>query len=204
MFEGTRDARDCLALAVSRYFSKEPERYNIQLDEWRSHSTVHEVPAATGADEKSKSLELLRLWIVDRCDAIVLLGGKWWRQDPGSAGIPAEFSLARERGLPCFLLGGLGGAAAGYREHSPEILRSLKNGFDAQKNLEIATEHRVDALVDQVVSQLCHLPLVRGEAKSGGTFRILALDGGGIKGTFTAAVLGEWEALTKINNRGAW
>ncbi len=98
----------------------------------------------------------------------------------------------------------LGGAAAGYREHSPEILRSLKNGFDAQKNLEIATEHRVDALVDQVVSQLCHLPLVRGEAKSGGTFRILALDGGGIKGTFTAAVLGEWEALTKINNRGAW
>ncbi len=65
-FKGTRDARDRLELAVSRYFSKEPERYNIQLDEWRSHSTVHEVPAATGADEKSKSLELLRRWIVDR------------------------------------------------------------------------------------------------------------------------------------------
>jgi hypothetical protein len=127
------------------------------------------------------------------------VGGKWWRQDPGGAGIPAEFSLARERGLPCFLLGGLGGAAAGYLEHAPEILRSLKNGLDEQKNREIATERRVDALVDQVVNQLCRLPLVKGEAKSGGTFRILALDGGGIKGTFTAAALNEWEAQTKTN-----
>src|SRR5207253_36839 len=44
--------------------------------------------------------------------------------------------------------------------------------------------------------QLRRLPLVRGAPLGEATFRILALDGGGIKGTFTAAVLAKWEAAT--------
>src|SRR6188474_3067968 len=37
-----------------------------------------------------------------------------------------------------------------------------------------------------------------GTSHGGRRFRILALDGGGIKGTFTAAVLSEWERSTGL------
>src|SRR5262249_1761816 len=37
-----------------------------------------------------------------------------------------------------------------------------------------------------------------GRGADGVSFRILALDGGGIKGTFTASVLATWEQQTKV------
>ena len=107
----------------------------------------------------------------------------------GTAGVPREFELARQRGLPCFLLGGLGGAAAGYLRTHAGVLDNLCNGLDRAENTELAGEENVAALVKRVVGQLVRLPLVRGEKLGNSTFRILALDGGGIKGTFTAAVL---------------
>ena len=195
-FQAAGGARDCLTLAVSRFYSKSPEQYNIRLDEWRQHSIAQEVPEITGENARSESIKRLRRWTADRCDAVVIVGGKWWQENPGGAGIPFELELARECGLPSFLLAGFGGAAAGYLNQYPEVLRGLKNGLDEAKNREIATERDVQRLADLVVTQLCLLPLVRGEALGGATFRILALDGGGIKGTFTAAVLAEWERVT--------
>jgi hypothetical protein len=148
-------------LALSQFFSKDRGHHGIQLDEWCQHSIVHEVAGVEGENAPSDSLKRLRRCIADRSDAIVVIGGEWWQEHPGRAGVPVE--LAREHGLPCFLVTGLG--------------------------------------FDLVVGQLCRLPLVRGELVGGGgaTFRILVLDGGGIKGTFTAAVLAEteWEKLTR-------
>jgi patatin-like phospholipase/acyl hydrolase len=196
-FQKAGGSRDCLELAVSRHFSSNPTKNNVRLDEWRLHSIVHQVPAETGQNARAESLKRLRHWIVERCDAVIVFGGKWWDQNPGGAGLPFEFELARERGLPCFLLGGLGGAAAGYLNGRPEIVINLKNGLNAAENLELSTETKVDRLASTVVDQLCRLPLVRGEMSGGSTFRILSLDGGGIKGTFTAAVLAEWERVTQ-------
>jgi predicted acylesterase/phospholipase RssA len=87
----------------------------------------------------------------------------------------------------------LGGAAAGYLQAHPEVMRNLKNGLEKAENLKFATERNVEALATKVVDQLCRLPLVRGETLGDTTFRILSLDGGGIKGTFTAAVLAKLE-----------
>jgi hypothetical protein len=47
------------------------------------------------------------LKIAERCDAIVAVGGKSWHAVKGRAGIPFEVRFAMERGLPCFLIGGL-------------------------------------------------------------------------------------------------
>jgi patatin-like phospholipase/acyl hydrolase len=47
--------------------------------------------------------------------------------------------------------------------------------------------------VHTICSQLTRLPLVRGRVSDGISFRILALDGGGIKGAFTASVLATLE-----------
>jgi patatin-like phospholipase/acyl hydrolase len=131
--------------------------------------------------------------MADRCDVMVAIGGKWWRENRGIAGVPHEFELARERGLPCFLLGGLGGAAADYLREHKGVLENLRNGLDEAQNEKLAGEENVAALVAQVLGQLSRLPLVRGEKLGDSTFRILALDGGGIKGTFTAAALTAFE-----------
>jgi uncharacterized protein len=194
-FQKLGGSKSCLTLAVSQYFSNDPTS-GIAIDEWRSRSIVHEIPAETGENGKSKSLKRLRYWIAERCDAVVVVGGKWWMENPGGAGIPFELELARERGLPCFLLGGMGGAAEGYLRARPEIVHYLRNGLDEAENRKLATDSTIDALAGRVVDQLCRLPLVRGETLGDSTFRILSLDGGGIKGTFTAAVLAEWERVT--------
>jgi uncharacterized protein len=70
--------------------------------------------------------------MAERCDAFVAVGGQWWQQIAGRAGIPIEAGLAMQRGLPCFLLGGLSGAAGDYVRNQPEVMRSLKMAWTIQ------------------------------------------------------------------------
>jgi hypothetical protein len=185
-----RGTRDALTLVVSQWFAKDPQKYHVNVEEWSKAALVH--VTEEGADLQG-SLGKLREWMSSRSDAVVALGGNWWETNPKVAGVPEEFKMARERGLPCFLLGGLGGAAEGFLKTKPEMLRNLRNGWDEDKNRAVALEPEPEKLADMVVDQLSRLPLVRGQALGGSTFRILALDGGGIKGAFTASVLAEWE-----------
>lgn len=186
--------KDCLVLAVSRYWSKDPD--NTPVEEWRKVALVYETPEVLGARGRDDSLELLRKWLVSRCDAIVAVGGKWWQTISGRAGVPLELRLAIERGIPCFLLGGLGGAARDFVKQNPEVLTQLRNGFDHSTNIEISTKAEVGSLAEEVCNQLERLPLVRGRGTDGVSFRILALDGGGVKGAFTASAIATWEKHT--------
>lgn len=183
--------KDCLTLAVSRYWTKTPGAVPIQ--EWREHCMVYETPESSGDNARDESLLELRRWMSSRCDAFVAVGGRWWQEVAGRAGVPVEAGLAINRGLPCFLLGGLGGAAQGFVRDHPELINALRNGLDHDTNAAIATREDVSALVDTVSTQLARLPLVHGRVSDGISFRILALDGGGIKGAFTASVLATLE-----------
>jgi patatin-like phospholipase/acyl hydrolase len=189
-------SKDRLVLVVSRYWSKESN--SVPVDEWRKVAIVYETPEASGQRARDDSLEILRQWIVSRCDAVVAIGGKWWQSIGGRAGVPLELGYAIERGIPCFLLGGLGGAARNFVAERPEILGQLKNGLDAAANAALATMDEVGNLAEQVCGYMERLPLVRGRGSDGPTFRILALDGGGLKGAFTASVLATWEKQTKL------
>ena len=180
--------KDCLTLAVSKYWSK--DSINAPVQDWRQTCMVYETPEGTpGATARDESLDILRQWMGDRCDAFVAVGGQWWHQIAGRAGVPIEAGLAIKKGLPCFLLGGLGGAAGSYVRDHGEVIRSLKNGFDEATNAKLALHEDVGGLVDTICAQLVRLPLVKGRVSDGISFRILALDGGGIKGAFTASVL---------------
>ncbi len=183
--------RDCLTIAVSRHWSKDFEPGDIAA--WQKICAVCETPETLGPDARDASLETLREFMAARCDAFVAVGGRWWQPVAGRAGVPAECSAAINRGVPCFLLGGLGGAARGYVRDHPEALRRLKNGLDDAANQRMATEADVGTLAAQICEQLARLPIIRGRSADGPSFRILALDGGGIKGTFTASVLATWE-----------
>lgn len=182
--------RDCLLLAVSRLWSKDQEA--VPAEEWRKAAVVYETPEATGEHAREESLELLRKWMVSRSDAIVVVGGRWWQEVSGRPGIPLEFGLAVERGLPCFLLGGFGGAAKEFASRHPEVFAQLKNGFDEHTNREISTREDVGGLAEFVCDRLELLPLVRGRGSDGVSLLILALDGGWLKGAFTASALATW------------
>jgi patatin-like phospholipase/acyl hydrolase len=188
--------KDCLILAVSRYWSKDPK--SVPADEWRKIAMVYETPEATGEQGRDESLAILRQWMASRADAIVVVGGKWWQAVAGRAGVPLELGFAIERGLPCFLLGGLGGAARDFIARHPEVLAQLKNGLDVAANREFATKDDVASLAEELCADLERLPLVRGRTSDGVSFRILALDGGGLKGAFTAAALATWEKQTGL------
>lgn len=189
--EWKQKRQDCLTLAVSRYWSKE-EAF-APITEWRQHCVVYETPEASGPNAEQDSLVRLREWMSERCDVFVALGGNWWDEVTWRAGVHAEAGLAVKRGLSCFLLGGFGGAAQRLFQQYPEILRSLRNGFDDQTNQEIATNTNVDQLATTIFEQLKRLPLIHGRTSDGISFRILALDGGGIKGAYTASVLAALE-----------
>ena len=183
--------KDCLTLAISRFWSK---KYSTdELRRWREQCVVYETPEASTANAQQDSVAKLREWMSERCDVFVAVGGNWWHEAEGRAGIPIEAGLAIKRGLPCFLLGGLGGAAKDFVQKSPELMRVLRNGLDETRNREIATNEAVDELVQTVCSQMERLPLTHGRVSDGLSFRIRALDGGGIKGAFTASVLATLE-----------
>lgn len=188
--------KDCLILAVSRYWSKTSK--NVPLDEWRKVAMTYETPEASGERARDDSLELLQKWLGSRCDAIVVIGGKWWQSVGGQAGIPSELALAIERGLPCFLLGGFSRVARDVLTRHPEVLTLLKNGLDQSANREISTKEVVGSLAEEVCGHLERLPIVRGRCSDGISFRILALDGGGLKGAFTASALATWERHTGL------
>jgi uncharacterized protein len=193
-----RGSRDCLTLVLSQWFSEDPVKHQVNIADWQSTALVHlsAISFKTGIQD---SLTEMRGWMADRCDAMVAIGGNWWEKNPGVAGVPDEIEMARERGLPCFLLGGLGGAAKGYIEAKPELLKNLRNGLSESRNRSLALNDQPGSLAYEVLDQLGRLCLVRGQALGGSSFRILALDGGGIKGAFTASVLAEWEKSTGLN-----
>ena len=107
---------------------------------------------------------------------------------------PKEVELATKRGIPTFLLGGLGGAAKDFILGQPETLRRLKNGLDVAANAALSTQTRLPNISSlPSATNWSGFPLVRGRGSEGPTFRILALDGGGLRGAFTASVLATWE-----------
>src|SRR5262249_57681664 len=146
--------RDCLPLAASTFFYEE---YKAHLPRWQKNSIVHEEPADQKGDlqqRKAASLDLLRRWMADRSDAVIAIGGRKWKENPRAAGVPEEFEFARRPGLPCFLLAGLSGAAAGYLQAKPESLKDLRNGLSESDNRALAQQQDVEALANPVVDQL--------------------------------------------------
>jgi hypothetical protein len=100
-------------------------------------------------------------------------------------------------GKPGFVVAGFGGAIAGYLKEDPSLLSRLRNGLSHEVNETIANSTSVEQVVGLIVDQLKNLPLTRRNISRGLNFRILALDGGGLRGTFTAAVLAKWDDLLK-------
>jgi len=196
-FQSSGGTKDALTLAVSLHWSKDPKV--VPTNEWRTRCLVYETPEVPGSNSREDSLDVLRKWMASRCDVIVAIGGRWWEQVAGKSGVPIEVELAQEKGLSCFLLGGPGGAVHSLLEKKPQILSQLRNGLTESENRALATETNIELIIYKVCEQMGRLPLVRKGSTDGVTFRVLALDGGGVKGAFEAAALATWENQTGLH-----
>ena len=164
------------------------------LHEWRKDATVQETPEAeAGGNQRDESLKVLRDWMANRADVFVAVGGKWWSDVPGRAGVPLELELARKRGLPCFILGGFGGASSQFLEKHPNVFSELGNGLSEPDNVDFATTNDIARLAGEIVAQMSRLPLravragrivqpLEPSLQIPKRFRILSLDGGGVRG----------------------
>jgi len=84
--------------------------------------------------------------------------------------VPQELEEALCRGKPGFLIGGFGGAGAGYANERDEVFTRLRNGLPASENRALAASTDVDELVRRIISQVQLLPLIRENVKEGGCF----------------------------------
>lgn len=161
--------------------------------EQREYSVVHIIPAVPGT--QVESLVPMREWMAERCDVVVAIGGKWYEINKARAGVPGELEESLRRGKPGFVIAGFGGAIRGYLNDDKTVVARLRNGLPETVNLALAESNDVDKLVETIISQVKLLPLGQERVSGGRLFRILALDGGGLRGAFTAAVLAQWDAM---------
>ena len=184
-----------LTLVRAQKFAETDEQI-AEIEIQRQFAAVQIVPAE--ADGVSNSdLTPMRDWMAERSDAVVCIGGKWWDINKAKAGVPTELDAMLELGKPGFVVAGFGGAIAGYLKDNPSLPSRLQNGLSENANREIANDTSIERIVETIVNQLKLLPLVRRSVSRGRNFRILALDGGGLRGTFTAAVLAKWDDMLR-------
>lgn len=183
---------DALTLVRSQKYAKTSEHL-AEIELARTYAVVHIIP--TSPSNPGEGLLTMREWIIERSDAVVAVGGKWYDTNRQRAGVPIEVMESIVRRKPVFLVGGFGGAVKGMLAADGGLLARLRNGLGEEQNRAIAESNEVRSLVQQIVQQLKRLPLVRETIPSGRMFRILALDGGGIRGAFTAAVLAKWDEM---------
>ena len=92
-------------------------------------------------------------------------------------------------------MAGFGGAVHDYMTDNPNIWSKLHNGLSETDNRALVANADPALLAKRIVAQIALLPLIRDSVTGGRHFRILALDGGGIRGVFSAAVLTKWDDM---------
>lgn len=186
-------SKDSVVLARSSKFAT--NAFQAEIEEHRKFSVVEILPFSPG--DTNESLVPMRDWMAERSDVIVCFGGKWYDVNKARAGVPEELDAAINLCKPAFVLGGFGGAASQYLKDRPEIFDELRNGISLEENQKLFEMNDPTGVAERIIKQLIVLPFARVRSTENRLFRILALDGGGIRGAFGAAVLAKWSELSK-------
>ena len=151
-FLGETVGQSPLQLFVSDFFGNDRNRRD-----WSRWERVASLAVTPKREELSTSLKILRETMTTECNAFVAIGGKWWAGEPGRAGVPIEFEMAKEAGMPCFVLGGFGGVSAEYAEREPEWYVGLNNRLTVEDNQFLAKNTSLGVVAGLVLAQLNRL-----------------------------------------------
>ena len=105
-------------------------------------------------ETRNRSLAAMRRVLIDAQNVMVAVGGKMHAHDGVTPGVAEEMALAQEKGVPRFLVAGLGGFARKLAsELAPE---SLMNSLSRDQNVELFGSDDVAATVNIVFEQLAN------------------------------------------------
>jgi hypothetical protein len=104
---------------------------------------------------RNQSLTAMREVLIGRQNVMVAVGGKLHAKDGIIPGIGEEMEMAAKKGIPRFLIGGMGGYAAKYAKEA--IPASLNNGMSDEENALLFSTSDVAACVNVVFEKLANL-----------------------------------------------
>jgi hypothetical protein len=148
--------RKPVTLIVSELWAK-----SMEADEIAHYQEVAEIlvtrQVGEGGPENVKtrnaSLRLMRPHLLQRMHALVAVGGKLHEQDGNVSGVLAEVRRAQQRGMPIFLVGGMGGMAARLvKERAHEL--SLRNELSPEQNEQLQTTTNIEFCASTVINHL--------------------------------------------------
>jgi SLOG cluster2 len=97
-------------------------------------------------DTRNRSLAAMRRVLIDAQNVMVAVGGKMHDGDGNVPGVAEEMNLAQEKGIPRFLIAGLGGFA---RELARDLTpSSLHNSLSHHENVTLFSTDDVSACVN--------------------------------------------------------
>jgi hypothetical protein len=103
-------------------------------------------------ETRNRSLSAMRRVLIDAQNVMVAVGGKMHSANGLIPGVGEEMVLAEKKGIPRFLIGGLGGFA---RELAKDLTpSSLNNSLSAEANIDLFGTNDVSACVSLVFAQL--------------------------------------------------
>ncbi len=103
-------------------------------------------------ETRNRSLTQMRQTLIESQNVMVAVGGKMHDRDGIIPGIREEMDMALKRGMPRFLIAGMGGYAARYaRELTPS---SLRNGLSDEENALLFSTTDVSACVNVLFENL--------------------------------------------------
>lgn len=111
---------------------------------------------------RNKSLSAMRRVLIDAQNVMVAVGGKLHSGDGKLPGVGEEMALAEEKGIPRFLVGGLGGFA---KNLAKELMpRSLNNSLSHEDNVALFGADDVSACVNVLIARLARSEMLAKSA----------------------------------------
>lgn len=108
----------------------------------------------TNVAVRNASLTAMRPVLINEMNILVAVGGMRHEGTGLIPGVSDEVELAQKRGLPCFVVGGLGGEAAQVAERFKLDPDSLRNGLSREKNAELLSSDNIAACVSIVFEHI--------------------------------------------------
>jgi hypothetical protein len=110
--------------------------------------------SVANADTRNRSLTAMRRVLVDAQNVMVAVGGKMHNRDGIVPGVGEEMNLAEKKGIPRFLIAGLGGFA---RRLAKELTPwSLQNSLSQKANVTLFGTDDVSASVNLLFEHMAH------------------------------------------------
>lgn len=132
---------------ISRFYAAQ-----AGIDELTAQATVYAIDNIQ--DDRTASLSAMRQAMIEDVDAagIIVLGGKQHKHI--KPGVDEELELAKQRGLPAFLIGSVGGRSAELAQEMLESGDSSINSLTFEQNKRLATSLDYRAMADEILLSL--------------------------------------------------